>query len=389
MRTHPDMPESPLLELADLRTDPPPAGLEDVVAPARAIVSWAEEYLCRPHPELGRPGPVCPYVQAAMSKGLLFLAVVRGSDFSRREVVDRMAGFRDRFLDLPPRSMEGDAALKTILILFPDLPQGKVPELIDATQEELKPRFVQEGLMIGEFHAGPPDKGGLWNPDFRPLESPLPMLVIRHMVPTDFAFLRHERGFMEAYLDAYGDRIPSHIRDEVREVARSFGIYVPAGAALEAVHPRVAAVLKEHGVPVTVHRHRDMPQPLRGPADVAKALGWSPDRITKSLFLRSRDSSYIVVVAPVTHRVDLKGLARRLGTGRLELATQQELSAWLGFSPGGVSPIATQGVDVAMDASLLDHDTILTAAGEVAVEIEITPEDLRRVTGARVLALLR
>lgn len=387
MRRTPEMPGTVLVELSDLVLDPPPPEAARDLGPLRTIVDWAEEYLCRPHPELGRSGPVCPYVEAAMRKGLFFLTVVRGDDLGRDDVARRIVGFRDWFLRLPPEGSHGDAGLKTILVLFPDLPQDRVREVIDTTQEELKPEYVPKGLMIGEFHAGPPDKAGLWNEDFRPLRSPVPMLVIRHMVPTDFAFLRGEKHFVEAYLAVYGDQIPSHLRREVREAARGFGVYVPGAADLEAVHPRVAAVLERHGLRPRIHRHRDMPQPQNGPEDVARALGWPLDRITKSLFLRARDGSYVVVVCPVMRRADLGRVASHLGCGRLELATPQELSAWLGFSPGGVSPIATPDVRVVMDEALFDHETVLTAAGEVAVEIEIDPRDLRRVTGASVLAL--
>ncbi len=38
----------------------------------RAIHAWVREYLCRPHPELGRSGAMCPFVPEALQKGPLF-----------------------------------------------------------------------------------------------------------------------------------------------------------------------------------------------------------------------------------------------------------------------------------------------------------------------------
>ncbi|HEV8580105.1 MAG TPA: YbaK/EbsC family protein [Thermoanaerobaculia bacterium] len=376
-----------LVELSDLRQDPPPERIADSLDPLRRIVAWAEEYLCRPHPELGREGPVCPYVQVAMKKGLFYLAVCRGRDFDRDGIEGTLVRYRDWFLDLEPRQ-EADAAFKTILILFPDLLPEDVPGLVDATQERLKPIYVEKGLMIGEFHAGPPKKAGLWNPDFLPLRSPVPMLVIRNMVPTDFAFLRGDKGLVEAYLACHGERIPAHLREEVRQVVEGFGIPFGGTEALEVVHPRVREILERNQVPVRVHRHANQPIPIRGPRDFAHALGYDIGRITKSLFVRCNcHESYAVLVCPVHERVDLRRLAEHLGCTRLELASLPELEALLGFSPGGVSPIGAGDVRVLLDEQLFEHSTVLVAAGEVAVEIEIGPRRLAEITQASVMAM--
>jgi len=376
-----------LVELKDLQQPDPPAPVAGHLEPLRRIVQWAQEYLCRPHPELGREGPVCPFVQAAMRKGLFLLAVCPGRALDQEAVRDTLRRYRDWFLELEPR--EGnDAPFKTVLTLFPDLDEADVPRLIEATQQELKAAYVEHGLMIGEFHAGPPVKAGLWNPDFRPLRSPVPMLVIRHMVPTDFAFLRDDKPFVRAYLQRFGDSVPAHLRETVQQVAERFGIPFGRPEDMEVVNSRVRAVLESRRVPVRVRRHADQPVPIRSPRDFAAALGYDLDRITKSLFVRcSCHGSYAVIVCPVNGRVDLPRLARQRGCARFELASLPELAAMLGFSPGGVSPIGVEGMPVLIDESLLDHPTVLVAAGEVAVEVEIEPARLVEITGAQVLAV--
>jgi Cys-tRNA(Pro) deacylase len=375
-----------LVELADLRLETPPERIAGCVDPLRQIVAWAEEYLCRPHPELGREGPVCPFVQVAMKKGLFYLTVCRGRDFDRSAIERTLVRYRDRFLAIAPH--EGpNVAFKAILILFPDLRDKDVPALIEGTQESLKPLYVEKGLMIGEFHAGPPKKAGLWNPDFRPLRSPVPMLVIRNMVPTDFAFLRENGELVATYLAHFRDSVPAHLRDDVRQAAERFGIPFGRAEDLEVVHPRVRAVLDARRVPVRVHRHADQPIPIRGPRDFAQALGYDLRRITKSLFVRRDDGGYVVIVCPVPQRVDLARMARHLGCRRLELAGLTELEAYLGFSPGGVSPIGIGDIPVLLGGELFDYPTVLVAAGEVAVEIEIEPARLAAITSATVLPM--
>jgi len=375
-----------LVELPDLLLETPPERIAGSVDPLRRIVAWAEEYLCRPHPELGREGPVCTFVQVAMKKGLFFLTVCRDRELDRPAIERTLVRYRDRFLAIAPQ--EGpDVAFKTILILFPDLRQEDVPALIEGTQESLKPFYVEKGLMIGEFHAGPPKKAGLWNPDFRPLRSPVPMLVIRNMVPTDFAFLREDRELVATYLSRFRDSVPAHLRDDVRQAAERFGIPFGRPEDLEIVHPRVRAVLDARRVPVKVHRHADQPVPIHSPRDFAQALGYDLRRITKSLFVRRDDGGYAVIVCPVPQRVDLAQMARHLGCRRLELAGLTELEAHLGFSPGGVSPIGIGDIPVLLGGELFEHRTVLVAAGEVAVEIEIEPARLAEITGAVVLAM--
>ncbi len=371
-------PKSWLVKVADLEKGNLPEPWQPYRGPLDQVVAWARDYLTQPHPQLGRQGPVCPYVQAAMEKRLFLLAVCPGRDLDGDRILQTVMTYRDRFLQLEPSSGP-DALLKTILILFPEIPLSDIPRLIDATQEMLKPEYVKKKLMIGEFHPLPPQKGGLWNPDFRPLQAPVPMLVIRHMVPTDFAFLKSEKSFVSAYLDVYGDQLPVHIKDEVHETAHSFGLAVREPD----LHPRVRAALAKVGARFRIHRHSDQPFAIEGPADFARALGYPLERITKSLFLRCPcHGKYQVVVCPVDKKLKLTDLARLVGCKRLELASSDELSIVLGYPIHGVSPIAAGAVQVLMDEDLLRHETVLTAAGEVEVEVEMAPADLRKVSRA-------
>ena len=79
--------------------------------------------------------------------------------------------------------------------------------------------------MIGEFHAYN-NSCGLRNPDFFPLRTPYPTLALRHMVPTDLAFLDVDkypvdtrRAFLSSFLQRFGDETE---RKEVREAREAF-----------------------------------------------------------------------------------------------------------------------------------------------------------------------
>jgi hypothetical protein len=153
-----------------------------------AVSDWISGYLVRPHKELGRAGPVCPYTPAALVRDTLRITVVRftGSDRGQ-EIRAAVLRYKGEFLGFQAAQSE-EAILNAILIAFPDVSLEEAPTLIDRTKEDLKPQFVDEGLMLGEFHSLN-QSPGLHNSKFRPLRSPVPMLVIRQMVPTDIAFL--------------------------------------------------------------------------------------------------------------------------------------------------------------------------------------------------------
>ncbi len=387
MLTWSQNPDCRLIEIHDLHADPPPPEIADDLEPLHTIARWAREYLSRPHPELGREGPVCPYAEGSRRKGFFYMSVRRGTGFDAAKIRQTLLDYRDWFEELEPRT-GNDSYFKTILILFPDLDPAEVKTLIDGTQEALKPEYVSKGLMLGEFHAGPPDKAGLWNDDFRPLASPVPMLVIRNMVATDFGFLKHDRELVARYVERYGEHVPAHIRGEVDRSLASHGLPPRTTSPFNAIHPRVREVLEKQEVAVTVHRHADLPGNIDGPRAVAEALGWPLHRITKSLFLRCHcHDQYSILVCPVDRRADLAAAAGALGRTRLELASQEELAAYLEYSPGGVSPICPSDAPVLLDESLLEHPAVLVGGGRVEVEIEIDPRDLRDVTGANVMAL--
>ena len=214
---------APLYRVSDFRSrDRDPFLLQHNHAISK-IIDWANNYLCKSHPQLGRKGPVCPFVGPSIEKDLFFFTVYPGNHYDIPSLREIMLSYREIFSEIEPTTGE-DAQFKAILALFPDIPLERAVEVIDDTQAQLSKEFAPLGLMIGEFHAGPPPKPGLWNPDFRPLYAPIPMLVIRHMVPTDVLFLQRERSLFLAYLDIFGDRIPPRMRHIAKQAAVKFDI---------------------------------------------------------------------------------------------------------------------------------------------------------------------
>jgi hypothetical protein len=172
----------------------------------RTLDGWVRSYLCRPHAQLGRPGPVCPYVPAALASDSLWAAVVRDRPDHVEEVVGVMSSYRDWFATRAGPT----ETTRALLVAFPGLRSGDAGWAIEQAQRRCKTAFVRAGLMIGEFHDGPPAARGVRNPAFRPLRCPVPLLAVRRMVASDLPFLTADT----AHLAAYRSRFPAGARPD-------------------------------------------------------------------------------------------------------------------------------------------------------------------------------
>lgn len=154
------------------------------------------------------------------------------------------------------------------------------------------------------------------------------------------------------------------------------------------MHERVRAALESSAAAYVERFHKDVPVTVRSPADFAKALGRELGSITKTILLRAvGEDAFCLVVLSSDKRMDMDKVAAAAGVKRVQMASRQELSLALGYPPTGVSPIGAGGIPVLMDEGLMCYPTVLIGSGEVAAEIEMTPADLKEVTGAIILTL--
>ncbi|HXB22281.1 MAG TPA: hypothetical protein VNV88_12910 [Candidatus Solibacter sp.] len=186
----------------------------DPTSPLGCVLNWIRGFLARPHPQLGRPGSVCPFVPIALGLDTIWMAEVAETTPSFERISAIITDYRNVFLETEPTSGP-EAINKAFLVVFPSLGANGADgaAAIDKVQASLKRYFVEMGLMLGEFHAAN-ESPGLRNPDFRPLRSPIPMLAIRHMVESDLPFLIRETyppkersSFLRSYLFRLGGEL--------------------------------------------------------------------------------------------------------------------------------------------------------------------------------------
>ena len=136
------------------------------------------------------------------------------------------------------------------------------------------------------------------------------------------------------------------------------------------------------GIAFEVRSYEHDPRAESFGAEAAEALGVDPARVFKTLLV-ALDGTLVVGVVPVTGQLELKALARALGGSKAMMAEVAAAERATGYVAGGISPVGQRRTHrTVLDASALDHDTILVSGGRRGLDIELAPQDLVAVTGA-------
>ncbi|HET9127294.1 MAG TPA: Cys-tRNA(Pro) deacylase [Propionibacteriaceae bacterium] len=160
-----------------------------------------------------------------------------------------------------------------------------------------------------------------------------------------------------------------------------------AGTATPAV-----AVLTASGVPFTLHPYDHDPTQTRFGDEASAALGVAPERIFKTLIvsLQGARSPLGCAVVPVAAQLDLRVLAHLAGAKKAALADAALAERTTGYIVGGISPLGQKrALTTWVDASARAWPTVFVSAGRRGLQVELSPDDLVRLTAADVATLAR
>jgi len=156
--------------------------------------------------------------------------------------------------------------------------------------------------------------------------------------------------------------------------AETTGVDKAAADALAAAGITTTIVVLEHAA--------------RTSAEAAAAVGCDVGQIVKSLVFRLRESGLpLLVLTSGANRVDETKLGALLGesVGR---ADADFVRAHTGFAIGGVAPLAHPApLTTLIDEPLLKWEAIWAAGGHPHTVFRLTPDELVRIAGGRVVAV--
>jgi hypothetical protein len=192
------------------------SGLEPTDRDAlRAVFEWIKDFVARPHKDLGRDGTVCPFIPGSLKRRTLFFAPEKIADLDVPGAVELMDDYKRLFLATPPTDGD-DAIYKTIIVVFTNIPAERAADLFNDVLGQLAgPAYEEDGIIFGPFYRG--NEGtAIYNSSFRPFQSPVPFLFVRHTVVSDWKFFVDDPDLLDRWARHFGPSATGALAEELR-----------------------------------------------------------------------------------------------------------------------------------------------------------------------------
>ena len=113
---------------------------------------------------------------------------------------------------------------------------------------------------------------------------------------------------------------------------------------------------------------------------IADMLGQSYDQSFKTLV-----TEHYVFAIPIDRELDLKKAARAVGEKSVEMIHVKDINQITGYIRGGCTPIGMKKNYVTvLHSSIRTLNEVIISGGRIGSQIQMKPDDLIRVTNARV-----
>jgi Cys-tRNA(Pro)/Cys-tRNA(Cys) deacylase len=116
---------------------------------------------------------------------------------------------------------------------------------------------------------------------------------------------------------------------------------------------------------------------------VAVKIGQEPERVFKTLVTEGKTTGLNVFVIPSNVELDLKKAATAAGDKYVLMIKSRELEPRTGYIHGGCSPVGMKKrFPTFIDETAQLHETINVSGGRIGLQIELSPDDLAKLTDA-------
>lgn len=113
---------------------------------------------------------------------------------------------------------------------------------------------------------------------------------------------------------------------------------------------------------------------------VAEKLNEDKETVFKTLVTVGKTKNHYVFVVPVAEKLDLKKAAKAAGEKNIEMIHQKELLPLTGYVHGGCSPLGMKKeFKTFINETALNHDKIIVSGGRLGCQIEMHPDDFKKV----------
>ena len=154
---------------------------------------------------------------ASVERQTLWLAAEHVGDGSTADVTELVSSYKRRLLDV--RGPDGgETDYNVITVVFTDLPADRAETLFDAVLGEIAiPSYVEDGIVFGPFYNGN-QATAIYNNGFRPFQSPVPFIFVRHGVVSDWKFFVDKEDWLTLWANRFGAKGVSALAAELRRL---------------------------------------------------------------------------------------------------------------------------------------------------------------------------
>ncbi len=118
---------------------------------------------------------------------------------------------------------------------------------------------------------------------------------------------------------------------------------------------------------------------------IADMLGQSYDQSFKTLVTVGKSGEHYVFAIPIDRELDLKKAAKAVGEKSVEMIHVKDINQITGYIRGGCTPIGMKKNYVTvLHSSIRTLSEVIISGGRIGSQIQMKPDDLIRVTNARV-----
>ena len=140
---------------------------------------------------------------------------------------------------------------------------------------------------------------------------------------------------------------------------------------------------KKAKIPFKVHQYTHDPACDSYGEEAAEKLGVPAAQIYKTLVVETDEGTLAVGIIQVSAMLNLKSMAKALNRKKAAMADKNKVMRTTGYVLGGVSPLGQKkSLPTVIDISAKNFDSIFVSGGKRGIDIELSPQDLARLTSA-------
>ncbi len=147
-------------------------------------------------------------------------------------------------------------------------------------------------------------------------------------------------------------------------------------------------VAKHNNISYTVHEYAQSESCEAYGLDAAIKMAVPEEQVFKTLVVSLDSKELVVGIIPVSSMLSMKLIAKACQVRKASMANKAEVERSTGYILGGVSPLGQKKtLRTFIDPSARNYGSIYVSAGRRGLEIELSPDDLQKLTQAKFVKL--